>query len=302
MRRLIAGLLGLAVLGVAESAPGQFSTDQRLDLLERRIATVTDLTLRLDAVQRENRLLRGEIKTLQHRIEQLNRKQRDIYLDIDQRLSDMATAQPNTVSPAAGSVTPSEPATVIAQSDQPIVPAPVVDRTTAQSASANPVIGNPASITPVSANTVSVANPASVPAAEKTAPNPATYDQAKLQSDYKVAYGLLSPSQRRYDEAATAFLAFLENYPGSRLASNAQYWLAESYYVSQKNDLALEAFSKVVSDYPSSPKVAGALYKIGRLQGVKGNKEAARKALSQVIDEYPRSPAAGLAKDYLAKL
>ena len=67
-----------------------------------------------------------------------------------------------------------------------------------------------------------------------------------MQADYKAAYALLSPSQKRYDDAAKAFTAFLERYPGSTLAANAQYWLAEAYYVSQKNDQALEAFTQVV--------------------------------------------------------
>jgi TolA-binding protein len=89
MKRFVPALLLLAFLPTVSQAANGLTTEQRLEKLERRVGLVTDLTLRLDAVQRENRELRGEIETLQHQLEQLKRKQRDIYLDIDQRLSGM---------------------------------------------------------------------------------------------------------------------------------------------------------------------------------------------------------------------
>lgn len=273
VRACAGGLLIALMLPVAAGAADRLSTEQRLERLERRVGTVSELTLRLDALQRENRQLRGEVETLQYQIDQLKRKQRDIYLDIDQRLSGMgaggavaAEVTPPTVADAPAPA-PAQPGTL---------PAPVVDRTAAQPSAAQP---SPAAPAPVVA-----------------------YDNQKMQADYKNAYALLSPAQRRYDDAAKAFTAFLADYPNSPLAANAQYWLAEAHYVSQKNDQALVAFNKVVSDYPTSPKVAGALYKIGRLENVKGNKNAARTALERVIAEYPSSPAAGLAKDLLAKI
>ena len=79
----IALLLGVVVATGSLAAP---STSQRLELLERRVNLITDLTLQLDEVRRENRQLRGEIENLGYQIEQLKRKQRDLYLDIDQRL------------------------------------------------------------------------------------------------------------------------------------------------------------------------------------------------------------------------
>ncbi len=77
----MAGLLSSATLMAAPT------TAQRLDVLERRVSRVTELTLQMDELRSENRQLRGEIENLGYEIEQLKRKQRDIYLDIDQRLS-----------------------------------------------------------------------------------------------------------------------------------------------------------------------------------------------------------------------
>lgn len=79
----------------------ELSTTQRLELLERRVNQVTNLTLELDQVRAENRQLRGEIESLGHEIDQLKRKQRDIYLDIDQRLGALKGSGAGGVSPPA---------------------------------------------------------------------------------------------------------------------------------------------------------------------------------------------------------
>ena len=80
-------LLVLACALPAATLAADLPMSQRLELLERRVNRITDLTLQLDEVRRENLQLRGEIERLGYEIEQLQRKQRDIYHDIDQRLS-----------------------------------------------------------------------------------------------------------------------------------------------------------------------------------------------------------------------
>jgi len=247
---LLLGLLPVATL--AADPP----MSQRLELLERRVNLITDLTLQLDEVRRENRELRGQVENLGYEIEQLKRKQRDIYLDIDQRLG---AAQPGA----------------------DLTPAPVVT-------------GQPQA-------TGGAAAPAMV--AKPVNPAPATAaDRAQIQAEYQAAYDLLSPQQKRYREAATAFAEFVVKYPHDELTPNAQYWLGEAHYVSQQNDQALEAFEKVVNRYPESSKAPGALFKIGRLQQAEGNPQAARASYQKVLTDYPNAPAAGLARQRLQQL
>lgn len=235
------------------SAVTAASTSERLELLERRVGRITELTLQLDQVRSENRQLRGEIERLGHEIEQLKRKQRDIYLDIDQRLgAAQGDGAPPTADPAAAS-------------DAAGTGAPVAAG------------GRPQA--PVSSG-----------------------DRAKIQAEYQAAYDLLSPQQRRYDDAAAAFARFLKKYPNDPLAPNAQYWLGEANYVSQKNAEAQKAFELVVSRYPDSTKAPGALFKIGRLQQAAGNNGAARASFERVLQDYPDSPAAGLARQRLGQL
>lgn len=223
---------------------------ERLDLLERRVSRVTDLTLQLDQVQAENRKLRGEIERLDYEIEQLKRKQRDIYLDIDQRLSAL---QPGGAAPDA---------------------APA------------------AAATPPPADAAPTGSPVSS----------ANVDRKQVKAEYEAALALLDPQQRRYDEAAKAFQAFLKNYPNDELAPNAQYWLGEAFYVSQQNPEVLAAFQAVLSGPADSNKMAGALYKIGRLQQASGDKAAARASYERVVSDYPNASAAGLARQQLDQL
>lgn len=243
---------------VAPAAPPQsgLTIEQRLQRLERRAARVTDLTLAVDALREENRRLQGEIDRLRHRLNQVERKQRDIYLDVDQRLSALqAAGRPPAAAPA------------------PVAPPPVA-----------------------------AAGEGAAAPKDESKPPPAPVDEGRMQSDYQAAYALLSPQQRRYDEAAKAFRAFLEKYPESPLAANAQYWLGEAYYVSQKNAEALAAFEALVEKYPDSAKVPGALYKIGRIKAAEGDKAAARQAYQRVLKAYPSSPAANLARKQLEQL
>ena len=68
------------------------------------------------------------------------------------------------------------------------------------------------------------------------------------QEGYAAAFELLQA--RRYEDAARAFRQFVQDFPDSDLAANAQYWLAETLYVRQQFDAALTEFEKVLELYP----------------------------------------------------
>ena len=110
--RLTASALLLGLLPATTLAANP-STAQRLELLERRVSRITDLTLQLDQLRRENQQLRGEIENLSYEIERLKRKQRDIYLDIDQRLGNVSGG--GAPAETAAPVTAREPAPVVSR-------------------------------------------------------------------------------------------------------------------------------------------------------------------------------------------
>jgi tol-pal system protein YbgF len=120
------------------------------------------------------------------------------------------------------------------------------------------------------------------------------------RDNYQAAFELLK--QQRYEPAAIAFRQFLVTYPDSELADNAQYWLAESYYVTQKFDEALAAFERVITNHARSRKVPDALLKIGYCNYELKRFPVAREALARVQAEYPETTAARLAGKRLSRM
>ena len=120
------------------------------------------------------------------------------------------------------------------------------------------------------------------------------------RDNYQAAFELLK--NQEYEQAATAFNQFLSTYPDSQLADNAQYWLAESYYVTEQFEEALRQFQVVIEQFPRSRKVPDALLKMGYCNYELGNWDQARAALSRVQREFADTTAARLADQRLDKM
>jgi tol-pal system protein YbgF len=120
------------------------------------------------------------------------------------------------------------------------------------------------------------------------------------RDNYQAAFELLK--EQRYEPAAMAFEQFLVTYPDSELADNAQYWLAESHYVTQMFDVALTEFGVVVTKFPRSRKVPDALLKMGYCNYELKQWEAARTSLKRVQAEFPETTAARLAGQRLERM
>jgi tol-pal system protein YbgF len=120
------------------------------------------------------------------------------------------------------------------------------------------------------------------------------------RDNYQAAFELLK--EQRYEPAAMAFKQFLVSYPESELADNAQYWLAESYYVTQQFEQALTSFKTVIDVHPRSRKVPDALLKMGYCSYELERWNDARSALARVQADYPETTAARLAEQRLKRM
>jgi tol-pal system protein YbgF len=128
----------------------------------------------------------------------------------------------------------------------------------------------------------------------------AAVDSAEEQRTYQTAFDLLKSG--RYDQATLAFQDFLAKYPSGQYADNANYWLAEAYYVTRKFEPALKQFESLVADYPQSQKLTHALLKIGYIHDELGQREQAEQVLDDLIKRFPDSTAAGLARKRLQRI
>jgi tol-pal system protein YbgF len=134
------------------------------------------------------------------------------------------------------------------------------------------------------------------PAAGPAGPGAAGGDQAA----YNQAFDTLKAG--KYAEAITAFQQFLQSWPDSSLADNAQYWLGESYYVTRDFQSAAAAFQTVLDRWPNSRKAPDALLKLGFTQAELKQTAQARATLTSVSTRFPGSDAAKLAAARLVQL
>lgn len=135
------------------------------------------------------------------------------------------------------------------------------------------------------------------PAAQQAA-TPAA-DPAREGPDYEAALNFFKAA--KYKEAAVAFSAFMQKYPGGQLAPNAQYWLGNAWYAQRDCKKAIEAQTVVTTKYADSPKAPDAWMAIATCQQEMGNAPAAKRSLEAVLAKYPNTPAADAAKQRLKK-
>lgn len=120
------------------------------------------------------------------------------------------------------------------------------------------------------------------------------------QADYLAAFEALKKGS--FDQAIGGFSKFLQKYPKSGYASNAQYWLGEANYVKQDYPAALQALQTLVSKYPGSAKLPSAQLKIGYIYYETRKYDKAREILEQVRKAYPDNSVSGLATERLERM
>ena len=254
------------VIDAASNSAASQQLETRLSRVERLLEnqTLVDLATRLDSLQSEVQQMLGQIEEQNHTLESLQKRQRDIYLDIDQRLRKLEEAR------AAAASMPAPSANVLP---------PMPDA--AMSSASVPASAIPADTQAPGGQVMQVD-----PQAERVA--------------YEQAFNLLK--EGRYDLAVAAFKTFVQSYPTGNYADNAQYWLGEANYVQRHFEDALSEFKKVVNNFPNSPKRSDALLKMGYTYQELGDHEQARLTLNSVVTQYPNSTAANLAQKRLQDL
>jgi tol-pal system protein YbgF len=116
---------------------------------------------------------------------------------------------------------------------------------------------------------------------------------------FAAAYG--DYSRANYDLAISEFRQYVETYPSSEMADNAQYWIGECFYAKKNFDEAIAEFDKVISNFPKGDKVPAARFKKGMVLKEQGQSDAARAEFTALIRLYPRSNEATLARQQMGE-
>lgn len=227
-----------------------------------------EMIQQVDQISEDINLLRGEIEVQGNDINQIKKRQRELYQDIDRRLRDMEsrtvsqvpaapTSVPQTTAPAQPDVEPSSSATE-----------------------------TPSLLAATGTSAAAASAPAALQAGEKEA--------------YQAAFDTLK--EGRYKEAKVELKAFLDKYPNSSFAGNAQYWLGEAHYVTRKFEQGVVEFQKVINDYPGSNKVPDAMLKLGYTHYELKQFPQAKTVLQDLSTRFPDETAARLAAKRLDRI
>ncbi len=112
------------------------------------------------------------------------------------------------------------------------------------------------------------------------------------KGQYEYAMGLLK--QGDYELAEKAFQEFMTVGNDSSLLSNANFWLAETYYVRENYKDAAKNYLSLYQVYPDSKKAADALLKLGISLVNMDQKEQGCVTFIQLKDTYPNANTAVL--------
>jgi tol-pal system protein YbgF len=117
---------------------------------------------------------------------------------------------------------------------------------------------------------------------------------------FAAAYG--DYSRGNYELAFSEFKQYVETYPSSELADNAQYWIGEILYGQKKLPEAAFEFERVAIVSPNGDKTPVALYKRGLVLLELGSKDQAVVQFQAVMKNYPKSSEANLAMQQIQQL
>jgi len=131
---------------------------------------------------------------------------------------------------------------------------------------------------------------------------------AQEVADYEEAFRLYRAGD--YRGAIDRFKLFLQNYPESDYADNAQFWIGECWFKLEDYEQAVLTFEEVAKNHPDGNKVPDALYRqgialmeIGRQTQQEGTYyAAAREIFEKVVNQYPNSERVPEARRQLEKL
>jgi len=251
----------------------QRQLEDRLALLEQQAKSggLADLGTQVQLLQGDLAKLRGQIEVITYELEQSQKRQRDLYVDLDSRLRKIEASPALTAPPPANAGTP--------DAATPAAPGP-------PNAGTLPPPGTPPG------------GAAGTPGVVATAP-PArnATDGVAEQRAYDAALDLFKRGD--YQGAIGGFSAFVKAYPRSPLASSAQYWIGNAQYARRDYRASIVTQRQLLKDFPDSSKAPDALLNIASAQSDMGDNAAARRTLEELIAKYPKSEAGTRARQRL---
>ena len=216
--------------------------ENRLIRVERLIENegLMSLLAKLDSLQKDVQELRNDVDTLQYEVGQSSSRQRDLYLDLDQRLQSLeqGSARLADPGPASGEVAGSGQLPVPGGTDQENYQAAFDLMKAGQYEQASKAFAQFMVVFPASG----------------------------LSDNAQYWFAETHYVGQRYPEALVEFQAVIERYPDSRKIPDALLKVGYCNFELENWETSRAALSKVVSDYPETTPARLANQRLARLK------------------------------------
>jgi tol-pal system protein YbgF len=217
----------------------------------------TELLLRIDRLESENRRLNGEVEQMQFQVQRLEDVLKKMQADVDFRFQDLeggAAARPKgkTDETVTAPEKPKQKAAVDTPqivTDEPVTDEPVTDE-----------------------------------------PKPKTEGPAPPVSGDSLADGNAALEAERYADAEVAFRAFLKANSKGKGASDAMFGLGESLYLRERYADAAEHYLNITNQFPKATRAPEALLRLGMSLKALGATTEACSTFAEVSKKYPAAP------------
>ncbi len=240
MRRfIIASLVSVLAAGCVvppEEDPVQIKlneVDGRVARIERVVSnqSLLDLAQKVDALQAENRQLRGRIEELENNSEALKKQQRDLYADLDRKVGQIGSANPAGSAAVGGAV-------------------------------GGPAGGEQAAYTQAFDALKTSNYPGAIGGFQTFL---SSYPQSEMADNAQYWLGEAYYVTRDYERAAAAFRTVGEKWPNSRKAADALVKLGFTQFELKRHADARVTLNDVIARYPDSDAARLAAERLKRL-------------------------------------
>ncbi len=264
MRNILSGLLVLLLL-LANFAEGQAQNKEQREKIDR-------MAVQLEELKTEVMLLQRQVQSMQDTFNKTTGELNTLVVQMSDNIATIRRAQSAISTNSGDTIT-----TVTAMGERLNATNQRMERLSEQFAQLKKVIEDIPKM----------------PTFAQITPGNAEQLFAAAYSDY---------SRGNYDLAISEFRQYVEIYPGSELADNAQYWIAEILVVRKSLPEAVAEYEKVGMINPQGDKTANALFKRGQLLLQLERKDEAVAQWLSLIKDHPKSQEAIQATEQLQQV
>jgi len=250
----ITALLVLPMMSTSSWA-SEAELAKRIDKLERTLQGqgLVSLSARVDQLQNEVQRLNGDNESLRHELKVMEKRQRELYLDLDKRIQDQANM---LIAPVAVPTT--------ASATEPLTDTPPAATENGEATAAPEIVDNGEVAYQAAIQTLRSGQYEQAIIALEAFPQ--EYPQSSYLANVYYWQGEAHYVLQQFDLAIVAFQTVMDNYPKSRKVADATLKKGFSEYELEQLDAAQASLQSVIEHYPNTSAARLAKVRLDRIK------------------------------------